>query len=313
VTAADGEREPPVSAGGRPKLPASVIIPSRGRPGLLADTVESILAGDDLPAEILVVDQSPAENARLARLTEPPGSIVRYERRPGLVGVSAARNEACSLAREHVLVFTDDDVFVDPDWLGTVVAAVLSDPRVLVSGRVLPADTDRTDGFAPSCIESDEPKTYEGRVWDDVLFSNNMAFAREVYDDLGPFDDRLGVGSPYRAATDNDYGFRALEAGYRIRYLPEAVVHHRAFRPMAAYPRLMWNYGVGQGACFTKHASLRDRYSLHRLRDSIARRFRIAADRRGESRYAAFGEGAYALGLLYGSTRWLLVERLRGR
>jgi hypothetical protein len=34
---------------------------------------------------------------------------------------------------------------------------------------------------------------------------------------------------------------------------------------------------------------------------------------RSESRYLALGEAAYALGLLYGSARWLLVERLLGR
>ena len=302
-----------MSAAARPTLPATVIIPSRDRPELLVDTVESILAGDDLPSEIVIVDQSATDSARLSKMGAAPGSIVRYERRPALAGVSAARNESCALARERVLVFTDDDVFVDQGWLRTVVEHVLRDPRVLVSGRVLPADTDRTDGFAPSCIESEVPKTYQGRVWDDVLFSNNMAFARDVYDALGPFDDRLGVGGPYRAATDNDFGFRALEAGYRISYVPAAVVHHRAFRPMTAYPKVMWNYGVGQGACLTKHASLRDRYPLHRLRDSVSRRFRLAVGIRSENRYLALGEGAYAVGLLYGSTRWLLVERLRGR
>jgi glycosyltransferase involved in cell wall biosynthesis len=295
------------------RLPASVIIPTRGRPDLLADTVESILAGDEFPTEIVVVDQSPQANQALRQAAAAPGSIVRYAHRPHLVGVSAARNEACALASERVLVFTDDDVLVERDWLRTVVQPVLDDPTTLLSGRVLAVEGDRRDGFAPSCIESEAPRTYEGRVWDDVLFSNNMAFSRDVYDALGPFDNRLGVGAPYRAATDNDYGFRALEAGYRIRYLPAAVVHHRAFRPMTEYPRVMWNYGVGQGACLAKHASFRDRYSLHRLRDSVARRCRLAIGKRSEDRYLAMGEGAYALGVLCGAGRWLLAERLRGR
>jgi hypothetical protein len=75
----------------------------------------------------------------------------------------------------------------------------------------------------------------------------------------------------------------------------------------------MWNYGVGQGACLAKHASFRDRYSLHRLRDSVARRCRLAVGKQSEDRYLAMGEGAYALGVLCGAGRWLLVERLRGR
>jgi hypothetical protein len=75
----------------------------------------------------------------------------------------------------------------------------------------------------------------------------------------------------------------------------------------------MWNYGVGQGATLTKHASVRDRYSLHRLVSSVSRRSSAAVRMRSESRYLALGEAAYALGLLYGSARWLLVERLLGR
>jgi GT2 family glycosyltransferase len=297
----------------KPTLAASVIVPSRGRPQLLVETVDSILAGDELPAEIVVVDQSDAENPALATRAAEPGSILRYMWRPKVVGVSAARNEACRLARERVLVFTDDDVFVASDWLRTMVGHVLDDPDALVSGRVLPAERDRPDGFAPSCKESEEPKTYEDRVWDDVLFSNNMAFSREVYDTLGPFDERLGVGAPYRAATDNDYGFRALEAGYRVRYVPGAVVYHRAWRPTSALPGLMWNYGVGQGATLTKHASRRDRYTLIRLSVSLLRRLRGALAAIGKDRDQALADAAYAAGLVYGALRWLVVEELNGR
>jgi GT2 family glycosyltransferase len=297
----------------KPRLAASVIVPSRGRPQLLVETVDSILAGDELPAEIVVVDQSDAENRALATRAAEPGSILRYVWRPNFVGVSAARNDACRLAREQALVFTDDDVFVDAGWLRTMVGHVLCDPNALVSGRVLPVERDRPDGFAPSCKESVEPKTYEGRVWDDVLFSNNMAFSRDVYDTIGPFDERLGVGAPFRAATDNDYGFRALEAGYRVRYVPEAIVHHRAWRPTNSLPGLMWNYGVGQGATLTKHASRRDRYTLIRLSTSVLRRLRGALAAIGKDRHLALGEAAYAAGLVYGSLRWFIVEELNGR
>jgi glycosyltransferase involved in cell wall biosynthesis len=301
-----------VTATGKPVLPATVIVPSKGRPALLVDTVESILAGGDWPTEIVVVDQSEVENRALAERAEEPGSIVRYEWRPGLVGVSAARNEGCRLAREQVLVFADDDVFVATDWLGSIVGRVLAEPDALVSGRVLPVERDRPDGFAPSCIVSEEPKTYAGRAWDDVLYSNNMAFASEIYEALGPFDERLGVGGPYRAATDNDYCLRALTAGYRIRYVPDCVVYHRAFRPLSAYPGVMWNYGVGQGAALTKHIRLHDRYPLIRLWNSLVSHVSRAARLRSTDRVRARGEAAYTLGLLYGSGRWLLMERLRG-
>jgi GT2 family glycosyltransferase len=294
-------------------LPAIVVIPSRDRPELLRECVDSILGGSEVPREIVIVDQSGEENRELAEMGTVHGCRVVYHRVASR-GVSAARNEGCALAGQDVLVFTDDDVIADRDWLGAMVRAVLDDPEnTLISGRVLSVDRNGDGGFAPSLIADEEPRTYQGRVWSDVLFSNNMAFSRAVFDRLGPFDVRLGVGGPYRAATDNDYCFRALEAGYRIRYDPAAVVYHQAWRTSKHYARLRWGYGVGQGACFLKHSRLSDRYMLIRLRNAVVWHAREAVAAWRHDRQKARGEAAYALGLLYGASNWFLLERLPGR
>jgi len=41
-----------------PLPPASLVLCTRNRPPLLADTLRSILDGEEVPAEIVVVDQS---------------------------------------------------------------------------------------------------------------------------------------------------------------------------------------------------------------------------------------------------------------
>jgi GT2 family glycosyltransferase len=294
-------------------LPASVIVPTRDRPELLVECVRSILAGDERPREVVIVDQSTVENRELAGIGTVQGCVVRYLRVTS-VGSSAARNEGIAAASEDILVFTDDDILVAPDWVGATVRAALEDPgSTLVSGRVLSIDKDETGGFAPSLIDDEEPKIYEGRIWNDVLYSNNMAFARAIFEHLGPFDVRLGVGGPYRSATDNDYCFRALEAGYRIRYVPESRVYHQAWRPKTSYRRLQWAYGVGQGAFFTKHIHLRDRYMLIRLRNEVLRHTNRAFQGRSRDTEIARAELAYVLGVVYGSARWMLRERLLGR
>ena len=260
----------------------------------------------------MVVDQSRAENHSLADLGAVNGSRVVY-RHSSETGVSAARNEACELAGQQILVFTDDDIVVAPDWLGTIFRAASDGAdSELITGRVRSIDT-QAGGFAPSLIDDDSPKVYEGRIWDDVLFSGNMAFARSIFDRLGQFDTRLGVGGPYLSAADNDYCFRALEAGYRIRYAPDAVAYHHAWRKATHYRRLMWRYGVGQGAYLTKHIRLSDRYTLMRLRDHLVFDVKAARRERTEDPLASKALVAHAVGLLYGSTRWILLERLRGR
>ena len=45
----------------------SLIIASRDRPELLADTVASVLKGDEVPAEIVIVDQSRVPHPTLSK------------------------------------------------------------------------------------------------------------------------------------------------------------------------------------------------------------------------------------------------------
>lgn len=248
----------------------SLIVCSRNRPGLLKETVDSILAGERLPAELVLVDQSDAPDPDLAAMGRVRGCEVRYSHSASR-GVSRARNEAVRLARNPVLVFTDDDVFVARDWFGTLVRVLEeAGPRSVATGRVLPGEGEARGRFVPAMKLSGTPAVYAGRMRIDPLASLSMAMHRSVFDEVGGFDVRLGVGGRFRSAEDNDFGYRLLEAGYRIVYVPEAVVHHRAWRGAADYLPLRWSYGRGQGAFLAKHASLRDRHTLVRFLRHLA-------------------------------------------
>lgn len=61
-------------------LPISLVIPTYHRPRSLANTVRSYLEADALPAEVIVVDQSP-EPVRLADLPCDPRVRLRLGRR----------------------------------------------------------------------------------------------------------------------------------------------------------------------------------------------------------------------------------------
>ena len=296
-----------------PCLAASVIIPSRDRPKMLSESVASILAGDELPRELVIVDQSAAAHPALAEMGTVKGCRVLYHHTASR-GAAAARNEGGAIAGQELLLFVDDDILVATGWLGAMCRAAWSGGRTtLVSGRVRFMATDREGGFAPALIDEELPKLFEGRIWNDMLFSGNMACSRATFEHLGPFDPRLGVGGPYHAAEDNDYGFRALEAGYRIRYAPDALVYHQAWRSKKSYSRLQWCYGVGQGAFLTKHFRLGDRYTLTRLRRNLLNHVLGAFEKRNTDPQEAKAHAARALGLIYGSARWIVMERLRGR
>jgi GT2 family glycosyltransferase len=271
-----------------------VIVASRNRPDLLADTVASILRGDPRPDEVIVVDQSDRPHPDLAR-----SSGIRYlwtESR----GLSRANNLGTRAASHDHLVFTHDDVLVETDWYGLLLGALLrGGPRTVVTGRVLPAEPEREDGFAPSLNTSTIPAVYEGRSARDVIWPMSLALCRPVLEEVGGFDERLGPGTPYPAAEDNDLCRRLLEAGCRIVFDPAAVVYHRAWRPWSEHTSLRYDYGRGQGAFYAKHRDLR------RLGGDVAGRLLRMGRRGGRSPRE---EIAYVRGLLSAAWQWSRQE-----
>lgn len=245
--------------------PSSLVIGSRNRPKLLLETVESVLRGHDVPTEMIIVDQSIDAHPKLSAMkTERPCEI-RYLHSK-TVGVGASRNLGIISSRNKILIFIDDDMFVEADWFGNLVRAVIqAGPCSVVTGRVLAGESEVPGGKAPSIKNDQQPAIHKGRIGKDVLFTGNMGAYRSVFDQVGLFDERLGPGTSFPAAEDNDLGFRMLERGYYICYVPEAAVYHRAMRSYSESLSLEWRYGVGRGAYYAKHMSWRDPYMFYRM------------------------------------------------
>lgn len=292
---------------------SSLIIPTRNRPELLKATVSSVLEGRRVPSEIIVIDQSdpsvPAEATLSARNL---GCEIRHVRSSS-TGLSRARNEGIRLARHDLLVFLDDDMIVDARWCEALTGALFeAGRRTVVTGSVH-AGQSENGGFVPATVTASGAASYEGRLATDVLAGGNMAAWRSAFDEVGLFDERLGAGSRWGSAEDNDFGFRLLEGGYQICYVPEALVYHRAWRPARDYYRLRWSYGVGKGAFYLKHASIRDRHMLRRGSTDIGRRLIGLPRRLITGRRRAVGDLVYITGLLWGAMGWALTESGRTR
>ena len=285
---------------------SSVIVPTRNRPELVVDTVRSILAGNAVPAELVVVDQSSEANPALVELSG--------ERWPGLryihsrtVGVSAARNVGVESARHDILVLTDDDVLVAPGWLERLVSAlVAAPPRSVVTGKILAGQSEAGGSVVPTERLTETAWVLQGRPGRDGLLVISAALYRSAFKDVGMFDERIGAGTRFGGGEDSDLGFRLLEAGYRIVYVPEAELVHRAWRSPGSSRRLRWEYGRGQGAFYAKHASLADRYILGRMAKEAGRLVKLFPRRLARSRRRALGDAAYVAGLVADALGWWL-------
>lgn len=290
--------------------PSSLIICSRNRPTILAETIASVLEGQDVPTELVIIDQSDRPNSELAELTSERPCEIRY-RSSRSVGLSRARNEGIEQARYPIFAFTDDDVLVTRSWFGRLIRTLIAEgTHTVVTGQVLPAES-AEGGFVPSTKVDPIPAVFQGRIGADVIYPHNMAMYASLMKRVGEFDERLGAGSRYAGAEDNDFCFRLLEAGFRIVYAPDVVIYHRAWRSQREYVPLKWHYGRGQGAYYGKHIGLHDRYMLWRLTSDV--RFRLWRGVRripSEPRHG-LGDLAYAFGTISGVVQWLVTERKR--
>jgi GT2 family glycosyltransferase len=287
----------------------SLIIASRDRPELLADTVESVLKGDEVPTEIVIVDQSVSPHPTLSNRTTSRGCEICYLKVES-VGVSRARNTGITAAQHGMLIVIDDDIYVDAGWFTHMVEALTqSGIRTVISGQVQPFFGDHQGGFVPSTNLAEKPARYQGRINKDVLYSSNMAIYRTALEAVGLFDERLGPGTPYPGAEDCDLGFRLLEAGFSIQYAPEAVVYHRAWRSESDFLPLRWNYGLGRGAFYAKHLHFKDRYMLKRMLTDIKNHVLAFPFRIRHQGLEARGDLILSWGIIVGAFRWLTAER----
>jgi GT2 family glycosyltransferase len=298
---------PKAAADARPELPpASLIVCSRNRPQLLVDTVHSILTAEAMPTELIVVDQSDQPNPALEQLPSSAGCQIRYLW-TRTVGLSRANNLGIAAARYDLLVFTHDDVFVSADWLEAITRALLAaGSRSIVTGRVRPDVAGTSGRFVPATKDDPAPAIYSGRLAVDVLYPLNMALHRSAIADVGGFDERLGPGTRFPGAEDSDLGFRLLEAGYRICYVPQAVVYHRAWRTTREYLPLRWGYGYARGAFYAKHWNRRDSYATGRLIADMRNHLVSLPQRLWRERLRAYGDLALLAGMLSGAATWLM-------
>lgn len=94
-------------------MDCSVIIPTRGRPHLLAQAIGSVWAQSVQPREVVVVVDGPDE-ASVALATELDCLVVAHERS---LGEGAARNAGLREASGDWVAFLDDDDLWHPDRL----------------------------------------------------------------------------------------------------------------------------------------------------------------------------------------------------
>ena len=221
----------------------SVVIPTRDRPTLLADCLESI-ARSDYPLDLLdvvVVDDGAGGDARPAGVVE----AVRDRLDVSLLesngrGPSAARNLGATRARGSTLLFTDDDCRVDAQWVRTLALSIRDTPTTAAGGRILNQfDDNRWSTASQRVIDMVYAYYNADPAGATFLASNNFAVPADAFRELEGFDEE------FRWAEDRDFCRRWLAAGHELIYVPAAIVDHAHRLTPQAYVRQQFAYGRG--------------------------------------------------------------------
>jgi len=233
----------------------SAVICTRNRGTSIVKTLESLFASDHPSFEIIVIDQSSAqqpetENACRAFDNDPRFRYLRSD----TVGLGRARNIGLGVARGDIVAYTDDDCTVPNDWLEKLEQTFTVHPKIaIVFCQVKAADYDHTSGFIPEyLIAKSKLVTKLSQKNRARGIGAGMAVRRDASCSMGGFDDLLGAGNRFPSCEDGDMAVRAIIRGYYVYETADVSIVHYGFRTWREGKALAKRNWVGVGAAYAK-------------------------------------------------------------
>ncbi|XYJ11335.1 glycosyltransferase [Telluria sp. B2] len=211
-------------------LTFSIVINTLNRGTLLAKTLESFRwLKYDGEFEVIVVNGPSTDHSQ-----EVIDSWLPHIRaaRCDVANLSISRNIGICMARGDVVAFIDDDAIPEPEWL-TQLAAAYTDEGVGGAGGLVFDQSGYTYQYEYSTANrlananwklttSAEHLSFPHSFEFPYLQGTNASFRRTALLEVGGFDEELEY-----YLDETELCCRLVDAGYIIRQLDEAYVHHK--------------------------------------------------------------------------------------
>lgn len=235
-------------------LKISVAISTKNREQDLKKCIESILIQNYKPYEIIIIDSSDTNDleSKLNLLCEPKNTPLKYVHAE--VSLTCARNIAIEKCTGDIILFIDDDVILDKNYIKEIVNVFYRDAEKKIAGVTgnIIAEGSNAEEVKKSFLYLINRKIVEilakvfflprhgnGRfqlsgfptliyskninevIVTEFLFGCNMAFRKEIVDEF-KFDENL---YGYCDLEDDDFSYRVSRA-HRNVYTPFAKLIH---------------------------------------------------------------------------------------
>jgi glycogen(starch) synthase len=216
-----------VSGGKFPRF--SIVIPTDGRATALRNTLECLRFIDYPCFEVCVVYGPTSDGT--CELLEKYNGEVKVAACPER-NINMARNIGIALSAGEIVAFIDDDGFAEPEWLRDLEEA-LRDPLVAGAGGVVYDHTGAKPQYLYSSAnrlgQADWKRQMPAAEFNfpfsfnfPYLQGTNCAFRRSALLAIGGFDEEYEF-----YLEETDLCCRLVDAGFLIRQLPRALVHHK--------------------------------------------------------------------------------------
>ncbi len=194
-----------------------VILTMADRPDELRRAVTSVLDQRDVDVDCMVVVNADRE-------VELPDGARTYAA-GGNLGIPGGRNEGARRVAGDLLLFLDDDAWlVGDDMLCRAVERFTDESRLgIVSLRIIDPD-----GRPPARRHVPRLRVGDPAVGSEVttFLGGACIVRRAVFDEVGWLPDDF-----LYAHEETSLAWRALDAGWRIRYAGDLAIHHPATAP----------------------------------------------------------------------------------
>lgn len=217
--------------------PVCVIIPVFNDQEQLPLCLESLLEQNyEGQISVVVVDNRSTDRTREVVSRFPDVILLQELQKQSSY---AARNRGISNTDEDIIAFIDSDCIADRDWLSQLVNCVLAGNDI-VGGEVKVRVSD-----PPNLVELyDRFTAFRQKVYiqkGGFSGAGNLMVRRSIFDEIGMFNPELVSNG------DAEFGQRARQKGYCVKYCENAVVFHPARSSFLQLFRKQVRVGNGAG------------------------------------------------------------------
>jgi len=207
-------------------MKVSVLIGTRNRIDPLFRCLKSVFKQNYSDFEILILDDGSDKFNVCEVISKLGDPRLRCARNPESIGVAGGRNKLMSLASGDIFCIIDDDAyFADEHALSRIVQVFAENPEIgIVATKVIDHRAHRTRLLVPFPRRAIRKQpTLVDREQDVSYFVGTChAIRRDLIDTCGLYQENLIYGE-----EELDLSYRAVQAGFRIRYVPSVVVYHK--------------------------------------------------------------------------------------